>query len=64
MNSSSVLYNMVLMPLVMFGGFSVMLCFVLLLPGVGQGLAVIWTLAVGDHVNQKRLAKKNGTATP
>ncbi len=60
MNSSSVMYNMVLLPLVMFGGFSVMLCFVLLLPGVGQGLAAVWTLVVGDLLNQKRLAKKNG----
>ena len=60
MNSTSLMYNMVLMPLVIFGGFSCMLCFVFLLPGVGQGLAALWTLAVGDLLNQQRLAKKQG----
>lgn len=54
MNSSSVMYNMVLLPLVCFGGFSVMLCFVLLLPGVGQGLAAIWLLVFGDLFYTKR----------
>ena len=58
MNSTSLMYNLVLMPLVVFGGFSCMFCFVLLLPGVGQGLAALWTLVIGDHLNQKRLAKK------
>lgn len=63
MNSSSVMYNMVLLPLVMFGGFSCMLCFVVLLPGVGQALAMIWTFAVGDQVYQKMQAKKAGQAS-
>jgi len=60
MNSSSMMYNLVLLPLVCFGGFSVMLCFVLLLPGVGQGLAAIWVAVFGDLAYQARKAKKQG----
>ncbi len=60
MNSSSMMYNMVLLPLVCFGGFSVMLCFVLLLPGVGQGLAALWTAVMGDRLYEARKAKKQG----
>lgn len=48
------LYNFLLMPLVMFGGFSVMLAFVVLLPGVGNFLAVVWAFVMGDFLNQKR----------
>ena len=63
MNSTSIMYNMVLLPLVCFGGFSVMLCFVLLLPGVGQGLAVIWVAVFGDVLYTKRKESK-AAATP
>lgn len=63
MHSSSVMFNTVLLPLVMFGGFSCMLCFVLLLPGVGQFLAVVWTFVVGDHVWRQRQAKKQADAS-
>lgn len=63
MNSTSMMYNMVLLPLVVFGGFSCMLAFVFLLPGVGQGLALLWTLVMGDVLNEKRLAKKRASST-
>jgi hypothetical protein len=52
------MYNMVLLPLVCFGGFSVMLCFVLLLPGVGQGLAALWVAVFGDVLYTKRKESK------
>lgn len=54
MQHTDFLYNAVLMPLVCFGGFSVMLAFVVLLPGVGNLLAVLWTLFLGDWAFQKR----------
>jgi hypothetical protein len=54
MHSGSFLYNFVLLPLVCFGGFSVMLAFVLLLPGVGNALAGLWTVLVGDWFLQGR----------
>lgn len=57
MQHTSFLYNAVLMPLVCFGGFSVMLAFVVLLPGVGNALAGLWTFFVADWAWQKR----NGT---
>jgi hypothetical protein len=57
------MYNMVLLPLVCFGGFSVMLCFVLLLPGVGQGLAAIWVAVFGDILYTKHKESK-AAATP
>ena len=53
MNSGSLMYNMLVLPLVAYGGFSVMLCFVVLLPGVGQTLAALWVALVGDHFYQK-----------
>ncbi len=59
MHSGSFMYNFVLLPLVCFGGFSVMLAFVLLLPGVGNALAGIWTLVVGDWALQKRAGGSN-----
>jgi hypothetical protein len=63
MNSTSVMYNMVLVPLVCFGGFSVMLCFVLLLPGVGQGLAALWVAVFGDIVYNKVKERKAAAAS-
>jgi hypothetical protein len=53
-HSGSPLYNFVLLPLVCFGGFSVMLCFVVLLPGVGNALAGLFTVLTGDWFMQKR----------
>ncbi len=53
MHSSSPLYQLLLV-LVSFGGFSVMLAFVFLLPGVGNWLAAVFTLAVGDAMLRKR----------
>lgn len=54
MNSDSFMYNFVLLPLVCFGGFSVMLAFVILLPGVGNFLAAVWTFVMGDVAMQSR----------
>lgn len=54
MHSQSLLYQFVLIPLVCFGGFSVMLCFVALLPGVGNALAAIYSLVTLDWVMAKR----------
>jgi hypothetical protein len=55
MHSESFVYNFVLLPLVCFGGFSVMLAFVLLLPGVGNFLAVVFTFIAGDWAYRMRL---------
>jgi uncharacterized protein involved in cysteine biosynthesis len=52
--SGSFAYNFILLPLVCFGGFSVMLAFVVLLPGVGNFLAAVWTFMVGDFLYRKR----------
>ena len=57
MNSDSFAYNFVLLPLVCFGGLSVMLAFVLLLPGVGNFLAAVWTFVMGDVMYRKRLGE-------
>lgn len=54
MQHTDLLYNFVLMPLVCLGGFSVMLAFVVLLPGVGNALAGLWTILMGDWAFQKR----------
>lgn len=54
MHSGSFLYQFVLLPLVVFGGVSVMLAFVVLLPGVGNALAAIWSLVTADWFLQKR----------
>jgi hypothetical protein len=65
MYSGAPLYQFVLVPLSLFGTFSVCLAFVLLLPGVGNALAGIWTTVVGDYLNQRRLeqkARKNGSS--
>ncbi len=59
MNSESFLYQFVLLPLVTFGGFSVMLCFVFLLPGVGNLLAVLYPIMTLDFLNQKRQGSSN-----
>lgn len=59
MNSESFLYQFVLLPLVAFGGFSVMLCFVFLLPGVGNLLAVLYPVITLDWLNQKRQGSSN-----
>ncbi len=55
MNSDSFLYNFLLLPLVCFGGASVMLAFVVLLPGVGNFLAAVWTFVMGDVAYRQRL---------
>lgn len=54
MQHTDLVYNFVLMPLVCFGGFSVMLAFVVMLPGVGNLLAALWTLLTADWFFQKR----------
>ncbi|MFZ5478435.1 MAG: hypothetical protein ACOZNI_16825 [Myxococcota bacterium] len=61
MYSGSFLYQYVLVPLAIFGTTSVCLAFVLLLPGVGNALAVIWTLVTGDWLYQRRKAAREGT---
>lgn len=53
MHSGSPLYQLLLV-LVSFGGFSVMLAFCFLLPGVGNWLAAVFTLAFGDQMMKKR----------
>lgn len=58
MHSGSPLYNFVLVPLSIFGTFSVCLAFVVLLPGVGQALAAIWTVVTGDWLYQNRKNKQ------
>jgi hypothetical protein len=60
MYSGSFLYQFVLIPLSLFGTFSVCLAFVMLLPGVGNALAVIWTLVVGDWLYQRRMEQRAG----
>ena len=57
MNSDSFLYNFLLLPLVCFGGISVMLAFVVLLPGVGNFLAAVWTFVMGDVAYRQRLGE-------
>lgn len=62
MHSGSFLYQFVLVPLAIFGTTSVCLAFVLLLPGVGNALAAIWTLVTGDWIiQQRKAAKEAGT---
>lgn len=53
MHSGSALYQLLLV-LVSFGGFSVMLCFVLLLPGVGNWLAAVFTATFAEEQLLKR----------
>jgi uncharacterized protein involved in cysteine biosynthesis len=53
MHSGSPMYQLLLL-IVAFGGFSVMLCFVLLLPGVGNWLAAVFTSAFADEQLLKR----------
>lgn len=60
MQHTDPMYNLILMPLVCFGGFSVMLAFVVLLPGVGQGLSVLWPIFTLDWLYQQ---KKGGNAS-
>lgn len=54
MHSESFLYQFTLVPLAIFGTVSVCLAFVLLLPGVGNALAAIWTVVTGDWLWQRR----------
>jgi hypothetical protein len=53
MHSGSFLYQFALVPLAIFGTVSVCLAFVLLLPGVGNALAAIWTLVTADWFYQR-----------
>ncbi len=53
MHSGSALYQLILL-LVCFGGFSVMLCFVFLLPTVGQWLAAVFTATFVEEQLMKR----------
>lgn len=53
MHSGSGLYQLLLM-LVSFGGFSVMLCFVFLLPAVGNWLAAVFTATFAEEQLLKR----------
>jgi hypothetical protein len=62
--SGSFLYNFVLIPLSIFGTTSVCLAFALLLPGVGNALAAIWTLVTADWLWQRRKAMSGGEGTP
>jgi hypothetical protein len=64
MYSGSFLYQYVLVPLSIFGTVSVCLAFVLLLPGVGNALAVIWTLVTGDFLYQQRKAQRGDGPGP
>lgn len=59
MNSQSFVYQFVLLPLVCFGGFSVMLAFVGLLPGMGNVLAALYTFLTLDWAWQKRKGGSN-----
>ncbi len=55
MHSGSPLYQLLLV-LVSLGGFSVMLCFVALLPGIGN-----WLVAVAGHtIGEGRYLKSKG----
>jgi hypothetical protein len=54
MHSGSFVYQFVLVPLAIFGTVSVCLAFALLLPGVGNALAAIWTLVTADWFYQRR----------
>jgi hypothetical protein len=63
MYSGSFLYQFVLVPLSIFGTVSVCLAFVLLLPGVGNALAGIWSLTISDWLFQKRQDQKNGRSS-
>ena len=54
MHSGSMMFNFVLLPLVCIGGFGIMLCFVALLPGVGNWLAAVFSIVMGDRTLQAR----------
>ncbi len=60
MHSGSMMYNFLLVPLGIFGTLSVCLAFAFLLPGVGQGLAAIWTFVVADLYYQKWQDARSG----
>ena len=49
MHSGSPMYNFVLLPLVCMGGFGIMLCFVGLLPGVGNWLVAVFGATFADQ---------------
>jgi hypothetical protein len=54
MYSGSPMYQFLLLPLVCLGGFGIMLCFVGLLPGVGNWLVAVFGATLGDGMMQKR----------
>lgn len=53
MHSGSAMYQLMLL-LVCFGGLSVMIAFVLLLPAVGNWLAGVFSLVMVDKIRQNR----------
>lgn len=53
MHSGSPLYQLLLV-LVSLGGFSVMLCFVFLLPAVGNWLVAVAAHTIGEGMHLKR----------
>ena len=61
MHSGSFLYQIIVL-LGIFGTVSVCLAFALLLPGVGQALAAIWTLVTLDWFYQRKQDQKTGKA--
>jgi hypothetical protein len=58
------LYNFVLLPLVMIGGGGIMLCFVVLLPGVGNWLVAVFGAVMGDKALQARRGQTVWTQDP
>ncbi len=64
MHSGSMMYNFVLLPLVCIGGGGIMLCFVVLLPGVGNWLAAVWGAVFGDVMLQARKGDTVWTEKP
>ncbi len=62
MHSGSFMYQIIALTGV-FGTVSVCLAFALLLPGVGQALAAIWTLVTLDWFYQRRQDEKSGKAS-
>lgn len=59
MHSGSPLY-LLIVALGVFGTASVCLAFALLLPGVGQALAAIWTFVTLDWFYQRRMEQRQG----
>ena len=59
MHSGSPLYLLIVATGI-FGTLSVCLAFALLLPGVGQALAAIWTFVTADWLYQRRQEQRQG----